>query len=79
MQSTLSQVKPGDTIRLVSGAYYPDRVGIAYGRYRTRWGDYIRVKLPDGTFDTAHNFVNVGIGAYWTPNSPLRARAAKRA
>ena len=74
MEPTISKVKPGDTIKIKHGAYYPDTFGKAYGRIRSRWGDFIRVKLEDGTFDTAQSFVTEGIGAYWTPDSPLRSK-----
>lgn len=70
-----ANVKPGDTITLEDG-FFP-RTGKAYGKLVDRWGRRIRVKLEDGSFDWISSFTTVGIGAYWTPDSPLR-KAAKQ-
>ncbi len=65
------EVKPGDTIKLRCG---PSDIeaGKAYGKHITRWGRAIRVKLEDGRFTYVSSFTIIGIGAYWTPDSPLR-------
>lgn len=67
-----AEVKAGDTITLIDG-FYP-RTGKAYGKKIDRWGRSIRVKLEDGRFDWISSFTTVGIGAYWTPDSPLRGK-----
>ncbi len=70
-----NEVKPGDEIIFRTS---PDptnvTIGKAYGKFTDRWGRHIRVKVEDGTFTTVEGFTTVGIGAYWTPNSPLRTK-----
>lgn len=70
-----NEVKPGDTIRFEYGVGCGDDTGKAYGKRETRWGRQIRVKMADGRFEYVSGLTEIGIGAYWTPDSPLREKA----
>jgi hypothetical protein len=43
---------------------YAARKGIAYGIRKGRFGDALRVKMGDFSFDYVHSFTAIGIGAY---------------
>jgi hypothetical protein len=65
--------KPGDTVTFVCGpGEFPNpkhatRKGIAYGIIRTHFGNLLRVKLDDFTFETVFSFSTIGIGSYHFP------------
>ena len=68
----IQAVKPGDIITFVYGPgdrpapEFAQHVGKAYGfRRNARWGDTLRVKMPDGKFEHVEQFTAVGIGAYY--------------
>ena len=58
----IAGVKPGTVLTAIDGPgqswdpRFTDRIGIAYGILRSRWGDAIRVKMADYTFDSASHF-----------------------
>jgi hypothetical protein len=60
----LMTIPNGTPLKACCGAYYPDRQGRVYGHYRNRWGNYIRVKMDDGTFSVC-NSINTGPGIGW--------------
>lgn len=71
---TIHQARPGDIVTFVMGpGDFPQpeharHVGKAYGFIRNRrFGDLLRVKMPDGTFEAVATFTDVGIGAYLFP------------
>lgn len=59
---------------------HASHAGKAYGFIRNRrFGDLLRVKMPDGTFETVASFTTVGIGAYLFPwrKAPTRTQMAE--
>jgi hypothetical protein len=65
--------KPGDIVTVVCGPgefpspEFASRKGKAYGVIRGRFGDTLRVKLDDFTFETVTRFSTIGIGSYHFP------------
>lgn len=64
-------VKPGATITFVYGpgeSPLPEfcyNKGKAYGIKKSKFGDSLRVKMDDFTFEYVSRFSTVGIGAYY--------------
>jgi hypothetical protein len=65
--------KPGDIVTFVCGPgesplpEFSYRKGKAYGVIRSKFGDMLRVKLDDFTFEMVTTFSTIGIGAYHFP------------
>ncbi len=63
-------VKPGSLITFVYGPgesplpEFASHKGRAYGLRKSRFGDTLRVKMDDFTFEHVSRFSTVGIGAY---------------
>jgi hypothetical protein len=66
----IHQVKPGTLITFVYGPgesplpEFAQHKGKAYGIQKSRFGDSLRVKMEDFTFQSVTRFSQVGIGAY---------------
>lgn len=66
----VTTIKPGTPVSFVYGpGEFPDlefcqNVGKAYGIQRGRFGDSLRVKMPDFSFRYVSGFSKIGIGAY---------------
>ena len=66
----VTTVKPGTIITFVYGpGEFPEpefcqNIGRAYGVKRGRFGDSLRVKMADCSFQYVSSFRSVGIGAY---------------
>lgn len=67
----IATAAPGRLVTFVCGpgeSHDPEfagRWGITYGRRSGRFGDFVRVKMADGTFETVHSFsCGIGIGAF---------------
>jgi hypothetical protein len=74
-----SIARPGDLVTFVTGPgespkpEFASHAGIAYGVQRSRFGDSLRVKMPDFTFHYVEFFSKIGIGAYHHPKAERRA------
>lgn len=80
----IHDVKPGTLITFVFGPgdsplpEFANHKGKAYGILKSRWGDSLRVKMPDFTFLFVDRFTTVGIGSYIEPDPRLRRSALAR-
>ena len=61
--ASIHEVKPGMAITFVSG-HGASKKGIAYGIRKGRFGDSLKVKMPDFSFEYVSSFSTGGIGAY---------------
>ncbi len=66
----IRDIKPGTLITFVYGPSesplpeFAQYKGRAYGLQKSRFGDSLRVKMEDFTFEYVTRFTQVGIGAY---------------
>ncbi len=66
----IHHIKPGTLITFVYGPgdsplpEFAQHKGRAYGIKKSRFGDTLRVKMEDFTFEYVTRFSKIGIGAY---------------
>lgn len=74
-----NEIRIGDTVKIEYGLGHSVS-GKVYGKFTTRWGKHLRVKMVDDCGRVVWEQISgirngqKGIGSYWTPDSPLRKR-----